>query len=377
MGYIMTDLQKDIQKGIRAFLKNEVTPYLSDYDWRGEFPTALHKKGFAVGLNSFEIPKQYGGAGMDYMTDAILYEELGYCDASYALTMCTTSLALKPVLIGGSDAQKALFAKLILESGYASFGLTEPNAGSDAGAVATTAVRDGDEYVLNGTKCFITNGGYSGVFVIAARTNLDKPKKELSMFIVERDREGLSIGKHEDKMGIRMSNTVEVILDNVRIPAGHLLGREGDGFKFAMKTLDISRPFVGAIAVGMAQRALDEALAYSKERLTFGRPICKQQAVQFLLADMEMKIQAARQMCVHAVRLMEAGAPFTKEAAIAKCLCTDTLVSVAADAIQVMGGYGYMKEYPVERIYRDAKIFQIFEGTNQIQRTVIASQLLK
>ena len=377
MGYIMTDKQKDIQKLVHNFMENEVKPYLDEYETPGIFPVELHKKGFEIGLNTFEIPKQFGGAGMDYMTDLIIYEELGYFDAAYALTMCAINLALKPVLLGGNDEQKALFAKLIKETGYASFGLTEPNAGSDAAASATTAIKDGDDYILNGNKCFITNGAYAGVYVVLARTNIDKPKKELTAFIVEKDREGVSIGTHENKMGIRMSNTVEVILDNVRIPAANRLGAEGTGFKWVMKTLDISRPFVGSIAVGMAQRCLDEAIAYSKERITFGRPICKFEAVQFMLADMEIKVQTARSMCVHAVELMNAGLPYTKEAAIAKCYATDILQQVSSDAIQILGGYGFMKEYPVEKFYRDAKIFQIFEGTNQIQRVVISGALLK
>ncbi len=377
MGYIMTDKQKDIQKMVHNFMENEIAPHLDEYENDGIYPTELHAKGFKLGLNTFEIPRQYGGAGCDYMTDLVIYEELGYWDAAYALTMCSINLALKPVLLGGNDEQKQLFADIIKEKGYVSFGLTEPNAGSDAAACATVAIKDGDDYVITGNKCFITNGSYAGAFLVMARTNVDKPKKELTAFIVERDREGISIGTVENKMGIRMSNTTEVIFDNVRVPAANRLGGEGQGFKWVMKTLDISRPFVGSIAVGMAQRCLDEALKYSKERITFGRPICKFEAVQFMLADMEIKIQTARSMCVHAVNLMNAKQPFTKEAAIAKCYATDILQQVASDAIQIMGGYGYMKEYPVEKIYRDAKIFQIFEGTNQIQRVVISGALLR
>ena len=377
MGYIMTDKQKDIQKMVHNFMENEVAPYLDEYENDGIYPTELHSKGFKVGLNTFEIPRQFGGAGCDYMTDLIIYEELGYWDAAYALTMCSINLALTPVLRGGNDEQKQHFADMIKEKGYVSFGLTEPNAGSDAGAAATVAIKDGDDYIITGNKCFITNGSYAGAFLVMARTNIDKPKKELTAFIVEREREGISIGTVENKMGIRMSNTTEVIFDNVRVPAANRLGAEGQGFKWVMKTLDISRPFVGAIAVGMAQRCLDEALKYSKERITFGRPICKFEAVQFMLADMEIKIQTARNMCVHAVNLMNAKQPFTKESAIAKCYATDILQQVASDAIQIMGGYGYMKEYPLEKIYRDAKIFQIFEGTNQIQRVVISGALLR
>jgi len=377
MDYILTDQQQEIRKLVRSFMEKKVKPYINEYERNSEFPVALHKEAFEIGLHGFEIPREFGGTNVGYKTSAVIYEELGKIDAGFALTICATNLALKPVLISGTQAQKALFSRLILEGGYASFGLTEPNAGSDAASISTVAVRDGDEYVLNGSKCFITNGAYANVYTILALTDPSKGARGLTAFIVERDRTGISVGKEEDKMGIRTSNTVEVVLQDVCVPVENRLGEEGQGFKIAMKTLDISRPFVGNIAVGMAQRALDEAVAYAKQRVTFGQPIANYQAIQFMLADMAIKVDTARQMCVHAVDLLEAGLPMSKEAAIAKCYSTDILVDVASDAIQVLGGYGYMKEYPVEKILRDSKIFQIFEGTNQIQRMVVSGALLK
>jgi len=373
---LLTEEQKDIIDSIHKFLEEELKPHVGEMDAKGEFPEEIYRKSFDIGLNAIEIPEEYGGLGLDYATLAAIYEEMGYFDAGIALTMCTTNLALKPVLIAGNDAQKQLFADRILESGYASFALTEPGGGSDVASTRTKAVREGDEYVINGSKCFITNGAYAGVYVCVASTDPSKGAKGLTAFIVERDRPGISIGKEEDKMGIRLTNTVIVNFDDVRIPASNRLGKEGEGFKIAMKTLDLSRPFVASIAVGMAQRCLDEAVKYSKERVTFGRPISAFQALRFMMADMDIKVETARQMVCHAVYLMTNKLPFSREAAISKCYCTDILNQVTTDAVQVLGGYGYMKEYPVEKIFRDAKIFQIFEGTNQVQRVVISGHLL-
>ena len=302
---------------------------------------------------------------------------MGYYDSGLALTTVTTSLAWKPVLFGGTPEQKRLFCDLVLNgSGCASFALTEPGGGSDVASTRTKAVHEGDEYVINGAKCFITNGGGSSVFIAVASTSPELGSKGLTAFLVERDRPGITIGKEEDKCGIRTSNTVEVVFDNVRVPVNHRLGEEGDGFKLVMKTLDLSRPYIAAIATGMAQRALDEAVKYSKERVTFGKPICKFQSLQFMMADMAMLVETSRQMYLHAIDLAERKLPFTKEAAISKAYATECATKVAENAIQIMGGYGYMREYPVERIWRDSKIYQIFEGTNQVQRVVIAGQVL-
>lgn len=374
---LLTEDQKDLCSIISDFCEKEITPFLQEWDAKGIWPLEVYQRAYELGLNAFELPEEFGGLGLDYQTSGAIYEQMGYYDSGLALTTVTTNLAWKPVLFGGTTEQKQLFCDLVLNgSGCASFALTEPGGGSDVAATRTKAVADGDEYVINGAKCFITNGGGASVFIVVASTNPELGAKGLTAFLVERDRPGITIGKEEDKCGIRTSNTVEVVLDNVRVPADHRIGQEGDGFKLAMKTLDLSRPFIGAIATSMARRALDEAVKYSKTRVTFGRPICKFQALQFMMADMEMMIETSRQMYVHAIDLAEKKLPFSKEAAIAKAYCTECTTKVAENAIQIMGGYGYMREYPVERIWRDSKIYQIFEGTNQVQRVVIAGQLL-
>jgi butyryl-CoA dehydrogenase len=280
-------------------------------------------------------------------------------------------------LLVGTEAQKKLYFDILMSGKLAAFCLTEPNAGSDAGAVATTAVKEGGEYVLNGQKTFITNGGVAGVYTVFATQDKSKGIKGLSAFIVERDRPGISVGKEENKMGIRASNTTDVFLENVRIPADHLLGKEGEGFKIAMQTLDKARPLVGAISVGLAQAALDASIKYSKERQQFGKPICANQALQFMLADMAIQTEAARWLVHRACYLIDAGLPYGKESAIAKTFASDTAMKVTTDAVQIFGGYGYSRDYPIEKMMRDAKIMQIFEGTNQVQRMVIAGQLLR
>lgn len=377
MGYILNEEQTNLVDMIKVFMTKEVKPHVAEFDKTGEFPRELYKKAFEMGLHCLEIPEEFGGGGVDYMTAAAIYEEMAKIDAGFSTGLCATSLSLKPVLIAGTPQQKKLFSDIIVPGAFGAFCLTEPNAGSDAGSVRTTAVRDGDEYVINGGKCFITNGGVSDVYVVFASTDKSKGLKGLTAFIVEKSRGGITVGKEEDKMGIRLSNTTEVVFEDVRIPASNLLGKEGDGFKIAMKTLDLSRPFVGAIAVGIAQRAIEEAVKYSKERTQFGKPIAKFQAIQFMLADMDIQTEAARQTVVHAIQLILAKRPYSREASIAKCFTGDVAVKVTLDAIQILGGYGYSRDYPVEKLLRDAKIFQIFEGTNQIQRVVVAGNLLK
>ena len=377
MGYILNEEQNSLVDMVKEFMTNEVKPHVSEFDISGEFPRELYEKAFEMGLHCLDIPEEFGGGGVDYLTAAAIYEEMAKVDAGFSTGLCATSLALKPVLIAGTPEQKKLFSDIIVPGAFGAFCLTEPDAGSDAGSVRTTAIREGDEYVINGGKCFITNGGVSDVYVVFASTDKSKGLKGLTAFIVERSRAGITVGKEENKMGIRLSNTTEVIFEDVRIPVTNLLGKEGDGFKIAMKTLDLSRPFVGAIAVGIAQRAIEESIKYSKERITFGNPIAKFQAIQFMLADMDIETEAARQTVVHAIQLILANKPYSREAAIAKCFAGDVAVKVALNAIQVLGGYGYSRDYPVEKLLRDAKIFQIFEGTNQIQRVIIAGQLLK
>lgn len=377
MSFILDKDQRELVDMAEEFAIRELKPHIAELDVNGEFPLDIYKKAMDLGFHCLEIPEEFGGGGLDNLTAAAIYEKIGEYDAGFATTLCATSLGLKPVLIAGTDAQKKLFADIVVPGRFGAFALTEPNAGSDAGSVITTAVKENGEYVINGRKTFITNGGVADVYIVFATVDKNLGLKGLSAFIVERERGGISVGKEENKMGIRLSNTTDVIFENVRVPEDHLLGKEGDGFKLAMKTLDLARPFVGAIACGIAQRALNEAVAYAKVRHQFNKPIAKLQVLQFKMADMEIAIETARAMIEHTFKLQGMGLPYSKEAAIAKAYAGDIAVKAATEAIQILGGYGYSREYPVEKLLRDAKIFQIFEGTNEVQRVVIAGHVLK
>ena len=309
-------------------------------------------------------PEELDGPGLDSISVATIYEELGKGCAGVATSLAANSLATVPVLLAGTDEQKKMYCDILNNGGLAAFALTEPGAGSDAGGVSTRAVHNKEEgtYTLNGTKMFITNGGLAEIFLVFANTRKTGGIRGLTAFIVPKDTPGFSVGKKENKMGIR--------------PESYRVGREGEGFRIAMNTLDSARPFVGAVSVGIAQAALDYAVKYAKERRQFGQPIASFQMVQGMLADMAMKVETARLMVQKACWMRDQGMEFSKEAAMAKCYAADTAMQVTTDAVQVMGGYGYTKEYPVEKMMRDAKIMQIYEGTNQIQRLVIANKLL-
>lgn len=377
MGFILTEEQKELRNMVKSFMETEVMPIVPEYDEKGECPVEIVKKGLEMGFHMLEVPEEYGGAGLDTKTAIIVQEEMAKVDCGFAGCFSVTAMAIKCILRMGTEEQKKHFIKRFTEGRMmGAFCLTEQSAGSDAASIRTTAVRDGDDYILNGVKTFITNGGVSDTYIVMAVTDKTKGTKGISAFVVEREREGVSVGKEENKMGFRLSNTTEVILDNVRVPAFNRLGEEGLGFVTAMKALDDGRLFVAAGAVGIAQRALEEAVKYSKQRICFKQPIHKFQGIQFMIADMAMQLEAGRQLINHAVDLKEAGLPFSKEAAMAKCFCTDTVMKVTSDAIQIFGGYGYCKEYPVEKLLRDAKINQIFEGTNQIQRMVIGNAVV-
>lgn len=374
---IFNEETRELLAMVREFVDKEVIPTVGEYEKTGEFPEKLLNMACDMGLNQLCIPAEYGGPGLTNVQAFAIAEEIARGDIGIGTTLIANALASYPVLIAGTDAQKKLWFDTMVEKKYAAFCLTEPNAGSDAGGVQTTAVEDGDDYIINGTKCFISNGPIAGIYTVLASTRKKAGIMGLSAFIVERDRPGVSIGKEEDKMGMRLSCTSEVIFDNVRVPKDHLLGKKNRGFKYIMETLDHSRAGVGAFGVGIGQRVVEEATKYAKQRKQFGQPVANFQAVEMMLADMEIQVQSARQMYLHAAELMDAGLPFTMEAAIAKTIGTDTGMKCAVDGVQVMGGYGYMKEYPMEKLMRDAKILQIYEGTNQIQRTVIAGQLKK
>ena len=376
MAYIISEDAKDLLSDIKKFCDNEVKEQCKEFDKTGEWPKDIYDKAIEQGYTALEVPEEYGGIGLSRVDIAALMEEMAIADAGFATTISASGLGMKPVLIAGSEELKKKACDMILDGGFAAFCLTEPGAGSDASAGKTTAVKDGDSYILNGRKCFITNAEVADFYCITAMTDKSAGVKGISMFFVEKGTPGLSTGNHEDKMGIRTSNTADVVLEDCRIPASNLIGKEGEGFKIAMQTLDQARTWMGCIATGIAQRALDEAIAYTKERQQFGKPIIKNQAMQFKFADMQMKIETARQMVAHALTKMDMGLPFNMESAIAKCYASDIAMEVTSDGIQAFGGYGYSREYPVEKLLRDSKIFQIFEGTNEIQRIVIANNVI-
>lgn len=374
----LTAEQQRLQELARDFTAKHIIPVAAEYDRSGEFHEFIIAEAKKAGLICNAVPKEYGGAGYDSVSQALIVEEWAYGCAAFATTLGGNGLSSYPLLIAGNDEQKKLYFGRIVAGGLGGFALTEPGAGSDAGAVATTAKLDGDEWVLNGTKCFATNCAYAEIMIIFASTDPSQGVKGLSAFIVEKERPGLIVGAVEHKMGIRSSNTVELILKNVRVPKGHLLGKEGEGMKLAMKTLDMARPMVASQGVGIARRALDEAIRFAKTQLDVnGKPLAANQAIAFKLADMAIQIEAAKQLVRNCLRLKDAGEPFTKEAAIAKTFCTDTGMKVAAEALEIMGPYGYDKCSVVEKLVRDAKIQQIYEGTNQVQRIVISGILLR
>ena len=376
MSYIISDVAQDLLNDLDKFCDEQVKEQCKEYYTTGEWPKEIYDKAIEQGYTVLEVPEEYGGPGLSRVDVAALMERMAIADAGFATTISASGLGTKPVLIAGNDAQKKHVCDILLNGGFGAFGLTEPGAGSDPGAGQTTAVKDGDEYVLNGRKCFITNGGIADFYCITALTDKSKGAKGMSIFLVDKGTPGLSSGHEEDKMGIRCSNTTDVVLEDVRVPAENLLGGEGQGFKIAMMTLDQARAWMGVVSTGLAQRAMDEAIAYTKERVQFGRPVLKNQAMQFKVADMAIKIETSRQMNAYALTLMDQGKRFTREAAIAKCYASDVAMWCTTEAVQMFGGYGYSREYPVEKLMRDAKIFQIFEGTNEIQRIVTANNTI-
>ena len=375
---IMNEEQKEFVKMIHDFCEKEIKPNVAQWDRDGYFPLEeVYNKLFEMGIHLLDIPEENGGLGFDKTTSALIFEELGKYDAGIAVSIGACGLGFKPLLVAGTPEQQQLFCELIADGGFAAFALTEPSAGSDAGGVRTTAKQEGDEWVINGSKCFITCAEYAQVFTVIAQTDKSKGVKGLTAFLVEADRPGISIGNHEDKMGIRTSNTCDVFFDNLRVPSDHIIGKVGDGFKIAMMTLDMARPVVGAVATGISQTCVDIAKDYMKQRVQFGKPLAALQALQFKLADMEIATQTSRAMVYHVMELEDAGIKCSKEAAIAKCYAGDCAMKNAIVCVQILGGYGYSREYPAEKLMRDAKIYQIFEGTNEIQRVVIANNLLR
>lgn len=374
---ILTEETKSLSNMIADWLRKEVVPVCAEYDAKSEFPKHLYEQMTEMGLNLIAAPEAYGGLGLSCIEQTLIAEELGRYEAGLGSAVGVNASATHLMTLFANDEQKKIFFDILVNGGWSGFCLTEPNAGSDAGGVATTAMEDGEEYVLNGTKCFITNGAIAGVYTVFATVDKKLGLKGVTCFLVERDRPGITIGKHEDKMGIRLSNTTEVVFEDVRVPKSHLIGKVGEGFRIAMGTLNESRINVGAMGVGLASRALEEAVAYSKTRVQFKKPIAELQAIQLMLADMAIEVEAARQLIYHTAELVDAKLPYTIFSSMSKCKGSDIAMKISVDALQVFGGYGYMKEYPMEKLVRDAKILQIYEGTNQVQRTVIAKELLK
>ena len=377
----LTEEQRAAVDMAHDFALNELRPIAAEWDQKGEFPRELIlPKAAQAGLTSAGIPEEYGGGGLDPLTSAMVFEEMAWGCAGLATSIGANNLALAPLLIAGTEEQKQKWlAGLCDEKNpkLAAFCLTEPEAGSDVSAIKTTAKEEGDFFVLNGQKCFITNGGISAIYTVFAQTD-----NGLSGFIVGGDYEGISMGRHEDKLGIRASHTAEVFFENVKVPKEDMLGAPGSAFVTVMQTLDQTRAGVAALAVGVARAAFEEANAYAKERVQFGSPIINNQAISFMLADMLINIEAGRRLYYYAGwlanKMVETGKSsrrLTVASSIAKAFCGDMVMKVTTDAVQVLGGYGYMKDYPVEKYMRDAKIMQIYEGTAQIQRYVLAVSL--
>lgn len=377
MSLLYTEEQKELLALVRDMAENEIKPHVREADEKGECPRELFKWGFDMGLHMLEIPEEYGGIGLSYETTAMIFEELAKADAGYAITFVTTFVALRNVILAGTKEQGQYFTDKIAPGGFAGFALTEPNAGSDPAAMRATAVLDGDEYILNGTKTFITNGALSDVFVGFFKTTPSAGHKGISAFIIDADTPGVTVGAHENKMGLRLSNTTDLIFENVRVKASAMVGPEGSGFKLALNALNLSRAFVATLAVGIMQRALDESVKYAKERKQFGTPLIKFQMVQAMLADMAIKVEASRCLVNNTMRMMDQGIKVQKEGSICKTFVSDCAQEVTSNAVQIFGGYGFSKEYPVEKLMRDCKVFQIFEGANQIQRITIAGVLDK
>ena len=379
MDYGLTETQILIRDLARQIAQEEIKPIREHYDEANEFPHEIVKVFADADLCGVYIGEEYGGMGGGITDLAVCVEELSKVCSGIALALAATALGTFPIILFGTDEQKKKFLPRIASGkSLAAFGLTEANAGSDAGGIKTTAVLDGDHYVLNGTKQWITNGGEADIYTVVAITNKAKGPRGASAFIVEKGTPGFTFGKKENKMGIRASATRELVFQDCRIPKANLLSKEGMGFIVAMKTLDSSRPGVAAQALGIAAGALDEAVEYSRQRRQFGKPVCSFQGVQFMLADMATQVEAARALVYAAARHIDSGAKdISKVSAMCKLFASDTAMKVTTDAVQVLGGYGYMREYPVEKMMRDAKITQIYEGTNQIQREVIGLALIK
>lgn len=375
----LTNEQQMIRDVARDFAQNEIKPVAAELDRRGKFPTELVKKLAELGFMGIFVPEDYGGSGMDTFSYVLALEEIcKACASTGAIMSVNNSLVCEPILRSGTEEQKKKYLPPLAKGEkIGCFSLSEPAAGSDAGSIRTTAVKKGDYYVINGTKNWVTNGPEADVIVLFTSVDLSKKHRGITAFIVEKEARGVIVGKKEDKLGIKASSTSQLIFEGCRVPAANRLGEEGEGFKIAMQTLDGGRIGIGSQAVGIAQAAFEEAVRYSQERESFGKQISKFQAIQFMLADMATRIEAARLLVWQAAIMMDRRMKFSKQSAMAKVFASETAMWVTTKAIQIHGGYGYTTDYPVERHFRDAKITEIYEGTSEILRIVIANEILK
>jgi alkylation response protein AidB-like acyl-CoA dehydrogenase len=372
-----TEEQKMMRKLARDFATAEIEPFIEKME-KGEFPRAILNKMASLGLMGITVPEKYGGSEMDFMSYVIAVHEISKVSATVGVILSVhTSVGTNPLSYFGTEEQKNKYLPKLASGKYlGAFALTEPSAGSDAGNLKTRAVKQGDHYLLNGSKVFITNGGEADTYIVFARTDINAGMKGISAFIVEKGAEGLIIGKDEQKMGLHGSRTVQLIFENMKVPADNLLAEEGDGYKVAMANLEAGRIGIAAQALGIAEAALEKSLVYAKERQQFGKPIASQQGIGFKLADMATKVEAAKLLVYRAAELRTLGLPCKKEASMAKLFASKTAVDTAIEAVQIFGGYGYTKDFPVERLFRDAKITEIYEGTSEVQRMVIGKSIL-
>lgn len=374
--FTLTDEQKDLREMAHNFAEKEMRSVAFEYDKDGTWPQEVIEKAWEVGLMNTHVDEAYGGPGLDYLSGCLIEEEFGWGCSGIGTSLACNGLASAPVALGGSEETKAKYLGMLCEEPkLASFCLTEPDAGSDVAGMKTRAVKKGDKYVINGSKCFITNGAHADWFTVYAKTDPDAGSRGITAFVVDKQ-DGITVDKKEDKMGQRASNTVTLTFDDVEVPAENMLGEENKGFKLAMMTLDRTRPGVAAMATGIARSGFDAAVQYSKERQQFGVPIAMHQAIQFLIADMAVKVDAARLLTWQSASQLDNGQRNTLTSSEAKRFAADSAMEVTTDAVQVFGGYGFIKEYQVEKFMRDAKIMQLYEGTSQIQRMVIAREVL-
>jgi len=377
ISFDLTEEQKALQEMAHSFAEKEMRPKATQYDREENFPEEVMKKAFEAGFLTCNVPVEYGGGGLGDLDMAIISEELAWGCAGMYTTMMANSLAFTPIILFGSEEQKKRFlTPFTRKMGFASYCLTEREAGSDTSAVKTAAKKDGSDYVINGSKCFITNGGVASLYVLFANAAPEKGPRGITAFIIPRETPGITIGKIEDKMGHRASNTAEIFLEDVRVPAENIIGRVGQGFLIAMRTFDRTRAAVGAAGVGLARAALEYAIDYAKTRLQFGKPIATFQAIAFKIAQMAMEIEAARLLVWKAAWQVDQGLSCGLNSAMAKCFGSDLAMWASLEALQIFGGYGYMKDYPIEKLVRDAKLLQIYEGTNEIQRLVISREVI-